>query len=425
MIKKTIIKQIDKSLYLYVILCLMLLYITSYFLDLPPLIGNWEDKSWSILNFTLNDNYYPPGASLALIPFLWNGPDFWLAIYFYYALSAIIYYKICSYINLGRGKIVALAALPLNFYLTWLCLTSADQVVELMFLMLLGYSAIRSRFYLALIYGFLLCFTRPSYWPAYILLIYFIAKNLPKKQKYNSNWAKKGAAIWVLFGVLTFNQVVFNSINLASSSSDTLFYSHQKYHYLTLPKFDMDVFLENGASTDPIIVTKNSDQFNFIDDLKLRAVMISIFENPQRFIFSEIQKFDSHLFTIQKVPNLPGNYQLSSDENSINIGNERLTWSLTLGYLIYAIYRAIWMLLFAIVILWISLLVWNKLRLKSYEKYLPLPYLSGIIPGLIFYSETRFKICSELLLVPLGLFAFQNIKKLIISNNSRVESESN
>ena len=425
MIKKTIIKQIDKSLYLYVILCLMLLYITSYFLDLPPLIGNWEDKSWSILNFTLNDNYYPPGASLALIPFLWNGPDFWLAIYFYYALSAIIYYKICSYINLGRGKIVALAALPLNFYLTWLCLTSADQVVELMFLMLLGYSAIRSRFYLALIYGFLLCFTRPSYWPAYILLIYFIAKNLPKKQKYNSNWAKKGAAIWVLFGVLTFNQVVFNSINLASSSSDTLFYSHQKYHYLTLPKFDMDVFLENGASTDPIIVTKNSDQFNFIDDLKLRAVMISIFENPQRFIFSEIQKFDSHLFTIQKVPNLPGNYQLSSDENSINIGNERLTWSLTLGYLIYAIYRAIWMLLFAIVILWISLLVWNKLRLKSYEKYLPLPYLSGIIPGLIFYSETRFKICSELLLVPLGLFAFQNIKKLIISNNFRVESESN
>jgi len=146
--------------------------------------------------------------------------------------------------------------LPINFYLTWLCLTSADQVVELMFLMLLGYSAIKSKFYLSLIYGFLLCFTRPSYWPAYVLIIYFIANNASKEQKFNCNWVKKGAAIWVLFGVLFFNQIVFSSINLASSSSDTLFYSHQKYHYLSLPKFDMDVFLENGASTDPIKVTK-------------------------------------------------------------------------------------------------------------------------------------------------------------------------
>jgi hypothetical protein len=258
-----------------------------------------------------------------------------------------------------------------------------------------------------------------------MLIIYFLAKNASKEQEYKSNLVKKGAAIWVLFGVLTFNQVVFSSTNLSSSSQDTLFYSHQKFHYLTLPKFDMDVFLQNGASTNYIQVTKKSDKFDFIDDLKLRAVLVSIFENPHRFIFSEIQKFDSHFFTIQKVPNLPGDYQLSPDENSIKIGNERLTWSLTFGYLLYAIYRAIWMLLFSIVILWVSLLVWNKLRLKPFEKYLPIPYLLGIIPGLIFYSETRFKICSELLIVPLGMFAFKNIKKLVILNNSRAEGKSN
>jgi len=423
-IKNTIINRINKSLYFYVIFCLTLLHITSYFLDLPPLIGNWEDKSWSILNFALNDNYYPPGASLALIPFLWNGPDFWIAIYFYYAVSAVIYFKICSFVNLGRGKIIALAALPLNFYLTWLCLTSADQVVELMFLLLLGYSAIKSKFYSSLLYGFLLCFTRPSYWPAYILIIYFLGKYDPKEQKYIRNWLKKGAAVCALFGVLTFNQLVFNSTNLASSSSDTLFYSHQKFHYLTLPKFDMDVFLENGASTDPVKVVHNSTKFNFIEDIKVRAAMISIYENPHRFIFSEIQKVDSHFFTIQKVPNLPGSYELSADENSIKIGKERLTWPLTFGYLLYAIYRAIWMLLFAVVVIWSFLLIWNKSRLKSCEKYLPIPYLLGIIPGLIFYSETRFKICSELLLVPAGLFALQNIKKLIVLNNFRVESES-
>lgn len=422
MIKKTITRRIDKNLYIYVFFCLILLHFTSYFLDLPPLIGNWENKSWSILNFALNDNYYPPGASLALIPFLWNGPDFWLAIYFYYAISAIIYFKICSYVDLGRGKIVALVALPLNFYLTWLCLTSADQVVELMFLMLLGYFAIKSKFYLSLIYGFLLCFTRPSYWPAYILIIYLIAKNASKEQKYNSNWVKKGAAIWVLFGVLTFNQLVFSSTNLASSSSDTLFYSHQKYHYLTLPKFDMDVFLQNGVSTDPVEVTKASAKFTIINDVKVRAAVISIFENPQRFIFSEIQKFDSHFFTVQKVPNLPGNYQLSSDETSIKIGSERLSWPLTFGYLLYAMYRAIWMLFFATVLLWIYLLIRNQLRLNSYEKYLPIPYLSGIVPSLMFLSETRLKICSELLLIPLGLFALRNVKNLVISRNFGVES---
>jgi hypothetical protein len=423
MTKYKSIIPIKSGLFLYLFFCLSLLHVASYFLDLPLIISNWETKSWSILNFTLSDNYYPPGASLALIPFLWNGPDYWLAIYFYYAVSVVIYFKICNYMKLGKGKSVALAALPLNFYLTWLCLTSADQVVELMLLMLLGYSAIKSKFYSSLIFGFLLCFTRPSYWPAYILIVYLLGKNSSKKQKFNSNWLKKGAAIWVLFGVLSFNQVVFNSTSLASSSSDTFFYSHQKFHYLALSKFDMDVFLENGISTDPIEVNKESAKFNFIDDIKVRAAIVSIFENPQRFIFSEIQKLDSHFFTIQKVPNLPGNYQLSSDENSIKIGDERLTWSLTFGYLFYALYRAIWMLLFALILVWIALLNWNKLRLNSYEKYLPIPYLVGIIPGLIYYSETRFKICSELLLIPLGLLALQNIKKLVVSNNPRVESK--
>ena len=81
--------------------------------------------------------------------------------------------------------------------------------------------------------------------------------------------------------------------------------------------------------------------------------------------------------------------------------------------------------IFAAIIFWSFLLIRNKSRLKPYEKYLPLPYLLGVIPGLIFYSETRFKICSEVLLIPLGLLAFQNIKKLMIPDSFRIESESN
>jgi hypothetical protein len=38
--------------------------------------------------------------------------------------------------------------------------------------------------------------------------------------------------------------------------------------------------------------------------------------------------------------------------------------------------------------------------------------MAGVIPGLLYYVETRFKICAELLAVPLHLIALQNLKQL-------------
>ena len=61
----------SRNLLAYVLICLALMLLASSFLDLPPLIGNWENKAWSIIIFELSDNYYPPGAAIALIPFLW------------------------------------------------------------------------------------------------------------------------------------------------------------------------------------------------------------------------------------------------------------------------------------------------------------------------------------------------------------------
>ena len=402
----------NKFMLFYGFTCTLIAVFAAQFLDLPPLIGNWENKAWSILHLNLTDNYYPPGAALALIPFLWSGPNFWPAIFFYYGLSAIVYFELCKVVPNKKLRIFALIALPANTYLTWLCLTSADQVIELLTLLLFGLFAVRKRFVLSLFCGFLLCFTRPAYWIAYILIIFLLAKEQKVGKIRIRRFLKQGAAIWVLLAVLTFNKITFGSINLATSSYDTIFYSHEKFHYLSLPKFDMDVLLKNGPSTDPQIVANNSNQLTFIKDYKTRAAFVSILNNPQQFIFAQIQKLDSYFFPIQKIPNLPGNYQLSKDEKSILIGEERLTWPLTFGYVIFALYRAVWMLLFAGTLVWLGLLIVSRGNFNRAEKYLLIPYMVGIVPGFLYYVETRFKICSELLVIPLHLIALNSLKEL-------------
>jgi hypothetical protein len=412
-------RVVDKNrhLVLYVLVCCSLAFLASMFLDLPPLIGNWENKAWSIIKFQLNDNYYPPGAAIALIPFLWSGPSFWTAIYFYYGLSAAVYFKLCQLIPKRKARLVALLALPANSYLTWLCLTSADQVIELLTLLLFGYNAVMRRFKTTIFFGFLLCFTRPAYWVAYVIVVYLLGKERSRKSRLRKKILERGAAIWVLFFVIGFNQAVFGSSNLSTSSSDTIFFSHQKFHYLSLPKFDMDVFLKNGPSTNPQKVAEESKELEFVKDYKTRAALNSIAENPQRFIFAEMQKIDSYFFSIQKVPNLPGQYELSADEKSILIGNERLSWSLTIGHLIFMLYRLLWIILFAICVLWIGLLLLARVQLSGPEKFLLIPFLAGIIPGLLFYVETRFKICSELLAVPLLMMSFLQILELSKSDS--------
>ena len=402
----------NKFMLFYGFTCTLIAVFAAQFLDLPPLIGNWENKAWSILHLNLTDNYYPPGAALALIPFLWSGPNFWPAVFFYYGLSAIVYFELCKVVPNKKLRIFALIALPANTYLTWLCLTSADQVIELLTLLLFGLFAVRKRFVLSLFCGFLLCFTRPAYWIAYILIIFLLAKEQKVGKIRIRRFLKQGAAIWVLLAVLTFNKITFGSINLATSSNDTIFYSHEKFHYLSLPKFDMDVLLKNGPSTDPQIVANNSNQLTFIKDYKTRAAFVSILNNPQQFIFAQIQKLDSYFFPIQKIPNLPGNYQLSKDEKSILIGEERLTWPLTFGYVIFALYRAVWMLLFAGTLVWLGLLIVSRGNFNRAEKYLLIPYMVGIVPGFLYYVETRFKICSELLVIPLHLIALNSLKEL-------------
>jgi hypothetical protein len=117
-----------------------------------------------------------------------------------------------------------------------------------------------------------------------------------------------------------------------------------------------------------------------------------------------MQKFESHLVSIQKVPQLPGSYVFDNQTNTIRISNERLSWSLVLGHLTYMTYRFIW-LVFGLVSIGIFLAIRRLQGLKTFHigklNYLFLFWLPSLFPALMFYSETRFKIVQELFLVPL------------------------
>jgi hypothetical protein len=180
-----------------------------------------------------------------------------------------------------------------------------------------------------------------------------------------------------------------------------------------MPKFDMDVFLSTGGNMDPKSVIKGNAKFPNLKDEHLRAALISIVENPKSVVLNSMQKLDSYLFAVQKNPQLPGEYYLAPDKKSIIIGDERLSWTLILGNLAYFLYRAILLIsLISAATLYFSSSTLRKHFGRSSSLLLALPYISGLIPGLLFYTESRFKIVSELLLVPLVLMIFNEYRKL-------------
>ena len=117
-----------------------------------------------------------------------------------------------------------------------------------------------------------------------------------------------------------------------------------------------------------------------------------------------MQKFDSYFFDVQKIPHLPGQYVLDQDRKVISIGDERLTWNLVVGNFIYMLYRSLLLTSGIIAVGLIFGLAFLNKRKPIYQiELFPLatPYILGAIPGILIYTETRFKIISELLLVPL------------------------
>ena len=172
----------------------------------------------------------------------------------------------------------------------------------------------------------------------------------------------------------------------------------------------MDVFLSNKGhmSIDSSSELNESE----LNKLYVNKALKSIKDNPKETLLGTIQKLDSYIFDIQKIPHLPGEYYLSADAKSIVVGDQRLDWKFVMGNLLYALERML-LLIFLIPALFITLIGFRK---KYFTKkdinliVLAFPWVLGVVPGVIFYTETRFKIVSELFLVPFIALILTNVE---------------
>ena len=385
--------------------------------DLPPELLNWRFKVNEILNLQIpSDNFYGPGGALLLLPFFWNSPNFNVANFFYIGIGLYFYCKLTQKIENLRYRFLAQMALLINVYLFWLCVSSQDTVFEFALYMIFLFFALNKKWGIALTAAFLLAQTRAGYWGIFVIGIVILS--IIEYKKYKKIEFIKLLIIPIFVISSLFNFINYNSFSPALEGGMTAYFSYAKNHYLSLPKFDMDVFLsgEKGDFQNPklqyeLLSAKNQAQ---VDKIYWKYALQSIKDNPKQTILGWMQKFESHLVTIQKVPNLPGRYVLNKESSTINIENERLNWPLILGNLVYEIYR--FCLLFGGLLVAGMYFVLRKSSLnKVFESnnfnYIFIFWLPSIVSAIIFYSETRFKIVQELSLIPLILFLYSKTRE--------------
>ena len=216
----------------------------------------------------------------------------------------------------------------------------------------------------------------------------------------------------------TTNFLLYASPSPALEGGITAYFSHSKYLYLSLPKMDIDVFLsgkngifseENGPKI-PVDASEAESNSAFQE-----AAISSLLDNPKENILATMQKFESYFFGVQKVPNLPGEYVLDIKNKKIDIGDERLRWSLIIGNLTYEIYRSLLLLsgltaLGALIYMRrFSKAVYNRIK---FPFEMLAPWIFGIVPALLLYTETRFKVVSETLLFLFIIIAWEKMNSL-------------
>ena len=418
-----LLKSSNKFLHcgIYVAILLIELMIIHQVSDLPSTLGNWTQKSSEIANFRIpSSNFYGPGAAILMIPFHYFPKYLFAANLFYFGVGVIGYWLLANKCLTNRWKKIALLALPANFYLIWLINSSQDTVFEFSLLVWSLYYLTKKQYIAFGIVTFILCLTRSGYWTYFIitsLLVTFIYHRKLKKFKWQTL-----IALPLLIIISIFNYVNYQSVSPALESGITAYYSYSKYHYLALPKMDMDVFLSGPkGSFSKDFGPRIPDGASAAEESSIyqKAAINSALTNKKETILGWMQKFDSYFFDVQKVPHLPGSYVLDQQSSQIKIENERLTWPIVFGNLFYLIWRTIFILL---VFLSVSFLIFARfiMRIDIFEKltlsFLTLPYLTGFFPGLLFYTESRFKIVSEIILVPLLIQVIQILVQISRDN---------
>lgn len=399
--------RVRESWVLPIWLCLnlLILFVIHLKSDIPVNIGQWAPKAHEILSFHFpTSNFYGPGAALFLIPFLWLAPHYFYILIIYFLFGAICFWKICEFVSSPRLRFLARCSLPLNIYLIWIINSGTDTVFEFSIFSFFMLMVLKRNSLGFIIGGVLLAETRSAYWLTFIVISLFLA--LERFRKERKIVFKFLVSFPVLLIISISNFLIYNSPSPALEAGVTAYYSYTKFHYLALPKMDMDVFLDgqNGPFSNEFGPDRTSGLSEAsLNRLYLDAAKQSLIENPEENFLGLMQKFDSYIFDVQKIPQLPGKYVLNMKSNVIEISDSRLSWSMILGYFAFEIWRSIWLV--SLVAGIGVLLVLRRLRV-SIRKYfssvgfLALPWIIGVIPGLLFYTETRFKILAELILVP-------------------------
>ena len=404
-------------LVLFLAACLAELTLVVYVSDLQVWLGNWESKSRQLLNFEApTSNFYGPGGAILLIPFLWNAPNFLVPVYFYFIVGCLGYFQLTKVISDKRFRVAALLVVPANPYLIWLCHSSQDTVFEFALLTWSIYFLTKKKWIAYSAITFLLAETRAGYWTMFLgLALILLMLDLYKRRRL---MFQRYLAVPLLLITALFNLNLYGSPSPALEGGITAYFSHSKYLYLSLPKMDMDVFLsgENGIfSKEYGADIPNGASEEESNSIYQKAALDSIRENPKQAILATMQKFESYIFGVQKVPHLPGEYILDIKNKRIDIGDERLAWSLISGNFAYEIYRSALVLLGLIGVG--ALMTLRRFNREIYAQIklpmeLVIPWIFGLIPALLLYTETRFKVVSETLLFLFVLWIWSNISSL-------------
>lgn len=400
--------------------CNLFLVLSWQLNNLPAVAGtNWVDKALAILNFDAPaDNYYPPGSSLLITPFV-NFPNVSeLSTFFWANIGFAFYFLICNFIMSKFWNLVALLTFLINVYLFWNFKSSQDTVFEFAFVMISVYLLIREKWYIAFLSLFMLFQIRSGY-----LLLFFIVFGILFIRRDYFN-VKKLVLIFPLGLFIvsaSFNQLLYGVVSPSITSGQTIYFGQNKYFYLGHPNFDIDTFLVKEGHMTPKNFTNEelwARDLKETDHIFLSEALSDIRSNPQVLIQNTLIKIDNLFFNFQKIPNLPGQHWLSTDANSIVIDRNALDLKYAVGNLVYFIYRVI-----SVLLITYALSVFFYLR-KSltrddyvYTVWLLLPFISWVPLCLIFYEDTRFRIVSESLFIPAAAYLITRLNSVRVSNS--------
>jgi hypothetical protein len=360
------------------------------------LIGNWLRYSKEIVGGGIpSENWYGPTASILMIPFM-HFENFFFATLIYAGLGANFYWLITEKIQNHSFRVMSRIIPLFNLYFFRLLDSSGDTVFEFFLLTGFCYAILKNRWILFNIAGIALGELRSTYWIIYLGISLYL---LFKYKRSRLARVKFLIVIPALISVLTLNWLLYGVFSTAGEGGYTAFFTNNKSSYLVGNSFMVDHFAFGEAGP----MTRRCEGLDPCNDhqLFLKTAKENL-EHPQAFAFNLLQKSAIYFFEPQKVPRIPGKFSLYEKEGFIKIEEQRLTTANLLASINYFLYRALLLISFWFLALYVLIrkFVLGSKPLENKLSYLCFPWLLGSITGILFVAETRLWIVMEMMLIP-------------------------